>query len=93
MLKGVKENKQITIGIFDHPLNPGYPAYWHARVYGLFALNPLGRKIFSNGKEDLNFSLKPDSSVTFHYRVLIASGTAITDKEMNEMADDFEKTK
>jgi hypothetical protein len=93
MLKGVKENKQITIGIFDHPSNPGYPAYWHARGYGLFALNPLGRKIFSNGKEDLNFSLKPDSSVTFHYRVLIASGTAITAKEMNELADDFENTK
>jgi hypothetical protein len=37
--------------------------------------------------------LKPDSSVTFHYRVLIASGTAITAKEMNELADDFENTK
>ncbi len=26
--------------------NPGYPTYWHARGYGLFAANPLGQKIF-----------------------------------------------
>ncbi len=93
MLKGMKQNKHVTIGIFDHPSNPGFPTYWHARGYGLFALNPLGRKVFSNGKEELNFTLKPNSAATFHYRVLIASGTEITAKEMNELADDFEKTK
>ena len=37
MLNGKKEGKEITIGIIDHPLNVGYPAYWHARGYGLFA--------------------------------------------------------
>ena len=26
------------------PENPGYPTYWHARGYGLFAANPLGQK-------------------------------------------------
>ena len=36
----------VTIAIFDHPGNPGYPTYWHARGYGLFAANPLGRHIF-----------------------------------------------
>ena len=30
----------------DHPQNPGFPTYWHARGYGLFAANPLGQKIF-----------------------------------------------
>jgi hypothetical protein len=66
MLKGKKENKEITIGMFDQPSNPGYPTYWHARGYGFFALNPLGRKVFSNGKEELNITLKPNSSVQFH---------------------------
>ena len=61
MLTGKKDGKDITIGMFDHPSNVGYPAYWHARGYGLFAVNPLGRKVFSNGKEELNFSLKPGS--------------------------------
>ncbi len=91
MLKGVKEGKDITIGIFDHPKNIGYPGYWHARGYGLFALNPLGRKIFSNGKEDLNFTLKPNKSATFQYRVLISSGKSISAEEMNRLAKEFEK--
>ena len=92
MLKGVMNNKNITIGIFDHPVNPGYPTYWHARGYGLFALNPLGRKVFSNGKEELNFLLKPGANANFHYLVLISS-TAVTNEMMNKEADAFGKAK
>jgi hypothetical protein len=93
MLKGTKDDKEITIGIFDHPSNPGYPTYWHARGYGLFALNPLGRKVFSNGKEELNYALKPGASVRFHYEVLVASGIPVTNEVMNKEADDFAKQK
>jgi len=93
MLTGKKDNKDITIGIIDHSANIGYPAYWHARGYGLFAVNPLGRKIFSNGKEELNFSLKPGQSVTFRYRILIHSGKTLTSNDMNNIATDFEKIK
>ena len=60
--------------MIDHPRNIGYPAYRHARGYGLFAINPLGRKVFSNGKESLNLTLQKNQSVTFRYRVIIASG-------------------
>src|SRR5829696_1264626 len=91
MLQGAKDGKDITIGIFDHPSNVGYPAYWHARGYGLFAVNPLGRKVFSNGKEELNFSLKPGAAVTFRYKVLIASGEDISAAKMNTLADAFAK--
>jgi len=93
VLKGKKQGKDITIGILDHPSNPGYPTYWHARGYGLFAANPLGRKIFSNGKEELNLSLKPGASVTFRYKVLIASGEEIPAARMNSLADAFAKGK
>jgi hypothetical protein len=93
MLQGKKDGEQITIGMFDHPKNIGYPGYWHARGYGLFAINPLGRKIFSNGKEELDFKLKPHSSVNFRYRILIASGKTITADDMNRMADDFAKSR
>ena len=93
MLTGKKDGKDITIGIIDHPSNVGYPAYWHARGYGLFAVNPLGRKIFSNGKEELNFSLQPGQSVTFRYRTLIHSGDVLTKDQMNKQAADFEKVK
>jgi hypothetical protein len=89
MLTGKKDGKDITIGMFDHPSNVGYPAYWHARGYGLFSVNPLGRKIFSNGKEELNFSLQPGQSTTFRYGVVIHSGSSLTSDEMNKFAADF----
>src|SRR6186997_1654024 len=93
MLTGKKEGKNITIGMFDHPSNVGYPTYWHARGYGLFALNPLGRKVFSNGKEELNFSLKPGESVTFRYRIVVHSGEFLTNGDMNKLFADFKGTK
>src|SRR5689334_10058133 len=72
-LSGKVGEEPVTISIFDHPSNPGFPTYWHARGYGLFAANPLGEKIFSNGKEELNLTLAPRQSVRFRYRVLISS--------------------
>ena len=46
------DREPITIAMLDHPKNPGFPTYWHARGYGLFAANPLGQKVFSGGKRD-----------------------------------------
>jgi hypothetical protein len=83
-LSGMVGGELVTITIFDHPENPGFPTYWHARGYGLFAANPLGQKVFSNGKEELNFSLAPSASVTFRYRILISS--AILTPEATEAA-------
>jgi len=75
-LSGKIGNEPVTISIFDHPSNPGFPTYWHARGYGLFAANPLGEKIFSNGKQELSLTLAPHQSVTFRYRILISSEIA-----------------
>ncbi len=50
-------DEPVTVLILDHPSNVGYPTYWHARGYGLFAANPLGQKALSDGKETLNFAL------------------------------------
>jgi len=83
-LSGLVGAEPVTITILDHPANPGFPTYWHARGYGLFASNPLGQKVFSNGKEELNFSLVPNASVTFRYRILISS--AIATPEATEAA-------
>ncbi|NOY37359.1 MAG: hypothetical protein GXO83_07255 [Chlorobi bacterium] len=89
-LSGKINNENISVIIFDHPDNVGYPSYWHARGYGLFAINPLGQKTFSNGKEELNFTLNPGQSVTFKYRVLIKSGHPDTE-EINKEFDLFSK--
>ncbi|WEK21514.1 MAG: PmoA family protein [Candidatus Pedobacter colombiensis] len=91
VLFGVKEHQPVSIAVIDHPKNPGYPTYWHARDYGLFAANPLGQAVFSNGKEQLNFTLKPGESVTFRYRVIIGSGKKQTAEFLNKQAADFAK--
>jgi len=83
-LSGLVGDEPVTITILDYPSNPGFPTYWHARGYGLFAANPLGQKVFSEGKQELNFSLAPNTSATFRYRILISS--AIATAEATEAA-------
>jgi len=91
IMYGKKAGEPISVAIVDHPKNPGYPTYWHARDYGLFAANPLGQKIFSNGKESLNLTLSPGKSVTFRYRIIITSGEKVTPQKLNEQAVAFGK--
>jgi len=76
MLGGKVGEEPVTIAILDHAQNPGFPTFWHARGYGLFAANALGQKAFSNGKEELNFALEAGQSVTFRHRILILSEPA-----------------
>jgi len=82
------KGEQVAMVIIDHPSNVGYPTYWHARDYGLFAANTLGQKIFSKGENELNFSLKKGESVTFKYRFVVAAQD-LTDDEINHLADDY----
>lgn len=94
MLYGKKGKDSISILIIDHPQNPGYPTYWHARNYGLFAANPLGQKVFSNGKETLGLKLTRGQSVTFRYRVVIAAGAdRLSQTEIQKSVQEFQKSK
>jgi hypothetical protein len=88
MLSGVVDGASVTIAILDHPTNVGFPTYWHARGYGLFAANPLGLKVFSNGKEHLNLRLEAGAARTFRYRVLILSGVT-TSERIEQYYQDF----
>jgi len=76
LLGGTVDNEPVTLAILDNASNPGSPTYWHARGYGLFAANPLGESVFTNGKKSLDLTLEPGKSVTFRYRVLILGGKA-----------------
>lgn len=82
-------DENVSVVICDHPKNINFPTYWHARGYGLFAANPLGAKDFTGGKEQFNFTLPPGDSVTFRYRIVVASGDHLTDEEINSYANDF----
>nr|WP_293842732.1 PmoA family protein [uncultured Arsenicibacter sp.] len=84
-LTGELNGEKVSIAIFDNPKNVGYPTYWHARGYGLYAANPLAPSVFTNGKEAaMNYTLPAGKSVTFRYKVLITSG-AVSDAALNAM--------
>lgn len=88
-LYGIIGKVKVSVVVCDHPKNPGYPTYWHARGYGLFAANPFGWTDFTKGKETFNFTLKPGEEATFRYRVIISSGSHLSDPEINNLFKEF----
>ena len=87
-LTGHTGDHTATIAIFDHPRNPGYPTYWHARGYGLFAANPLGRSIFDASQPPVNYTLDKGQTAIFRYRVALISHS-VTAAEMDKEAEAF----
>jgi len=92
LLTGHTGEKSASIAILDSPSNPDAPTYWHARGYGLFAANPLGRSIFDPKQPPLNLSVEKGGTVTFRYRVLISSqplSARDVDREADALARDI----
>lgn len=90
-LSGEIDGDSVSVVILDHPENAGYPTYWHARGYGLFAANPLGMKEMSEGKEELNFVLDAEESITFKHRIIIYSGEKTDDSVIEMDWQDFSR--
>lgn len=67
----LRDDDSVSVTMFDHPDNPGHPTYWHARGYGLFAANPLGQAVFSEGEQRLGFSIPEGETATFRHRLEI----------------------
>ncbi len=88
-LTGHTGNHTATIAIFDDPSNPGYPTYWHARGYGLFAANPLGRDKFDPRQPAFNYTLQKGQTAVFRYRVVIYTHAA-SPQELNREAAAFD---
>lgn len=85
------DGEKVSVLILDNSHNPGYPTWWHARGYGLFAANPFGASVFSNGKEKLDFKLDAGKSITFRFRIVIRNGNHITAEQANAWSEQFEK--
>jgi hypothetical protein len=67
--------KKIGILILDNPRNPNHPPRWHARDYGLFAVNPFGVKDFDPGSTTKGgYQLSAGQNLRFRYRVIIHPG-------------------
>lgn len=89
-LRGTVNKMPVSVTIIDHPSNPGYPTYWHARGYGLFAANPLGQEVFSKGQEKMNFILRKGDAATFRYRVVIHEGDQLTPDLIEVLVKSFQ---
>jgi hypothetical protein len=91
VLTGTRDNTTISFGIFDNPKNTGYPAYAHARGYGLFAVNNLGRNSYDPKQEKSSLTLEKGQSITLMHRFCVKSGTEITSAEANRIFKEFSK--
>jgi hypothetical protein len=72
------DGEKIGVVIFDAATNPRHPTYWHARDYGLFALNPFGQHAFDPSQPESNWTLDAGQPLRFRWRVVIHSGDAET---------------
>jgi hypothetical protein len=91
MLTGVKDNVPVTIAIFDNPKNPGYPAYAHARGYGLFAINNFGQNSYDPKQAKFSLTIEKGESITLYHRLYVKSGAELTTEEANKIFKEFEK--
>jgi hypothetical protein len=91
ILKGVKNNVPISMAIFDNPKNHGFPAYAHARGYGLFSMNNFGQNSYDPKKEKLSFKIEKGQSVTLYHRFYVQSGSELTPEKANKIFDEFSK--
>jgi Methane oxygenase PmoA len=74
------DGEKLGVAMFDHPSNPRHPTYWHARDYGLFALNPFGSSAFDPKQEESSWKIPVGQKIEFRWRVLIHPGDAQTAK-------------
>jgi len=86
-LRADKEGEIITIVIVDNPKNPNYPAWSHARGYGLFATNNFGGRAFDKNAEPVKIVLKAGESIVVKHKIVI--GGDLKDADINAIAKKF----
>ena len=86
-LRADKEGEAITIAIIDNKNNINYPAWSHARGYGLFATNNLGGQAFDKNAKPIKMILKEGDSIVFKHKVII--GGDLTDADLNKISTNF----
>jgi hypothetical protein len=63
----------VTVAIFAHPSGLNYPPYWHARDYGLFAVNPFARHGYEPSEPERITKLAVGERVQMRYRLAVYS--------------------
>ena len=86
-LRATLEGEVITIAIIDNKANFGYPAWSHAREYGLFATNNLGGRAVDSDAPETKLVLQPGESMTFKHLIVI--GGDLTDEQISGVSWGF----
>ncbi|HKT12619.1 MAG TPA: PmoA family protein [Terriglobia bacterium] len=72
---GKVDGEEVGVAIFDSPRSFRHPTYWHARGYGLFAVNPFAIREFTGDfNKDGSWTIQQGKSLTLRYRVFIHHG-------------------
>lgn len=79
----------ISIVIFDHPENFGFPSCWHARDYGLFSVNNLGKKAYNNEFEPVELNLTKGDSCIFRHRLVVSSNGFLSPDQTEDVFRKF----
>ncbi len=88
LLAGTKDSSDCTLILMDHPENINYPSCWHARGYGLFSVNNLGRQVYNRNLEKVQLVLKKGESINFRHRFVVTNGK-LSHKEVEDLYEDF----
>ncbi len=72
---GTVEGQKVGIVILDNPQNLNHPPRWHARAYGLFAVNPFGLKEFeAHSTGEGGYKMAAGDTLRLRYRVIVHPG-------------------
>jgi hypothetical protein len=64
----------VTVAIFAHPSGLNHPPYWHARDYGLFAVNPFARHGYDPKAPERITRLAAGEQLKLRYRLAVYTG-------------------
>ena len=87
-LTGTRAGADYTLVLMDHPQNINYPSCWHARGYGLFSVNNLGRKVYNRKLEKFQLVLEKGDILEFRHRFVVSAGL-LTSEAIQAIFEDF----
>jgi hypothetical protein len=87
-LTGARGDSAYSLVLMDHPQNINFPSCWHARGYGLFSVNNLGRSVFNKKLDSFQLDLQKGDSLTFTHRFVVAN-EELSVEEIEDLYADF----
>ena len=87
----VSNGEKMTVVLFDHPHNTGYPARAFSRGYGMMALNNMGTQCYTPEAEPFYYKLPAGESVEFKHKFLLLWGRDAAGQEIEGHFNDFSR--